>query len=163
MDLSIKNLRPQNFQWVMVGLFPNSNISGVNITYNGAAEYFPSSTKAETLAILTALIVCPLNSSINIFTDSQAAIDSFHKTKNLHSISPRRFNKVNNNILWSSIHHIIKQLKLTIKLHKVKAHSGNTFNDKADDLAKKGRTDSKVATKILHDHIPSQNLTLMWE
>lgn len=38
----------------------------------------PSATKAEILAIVTALIIAPSYSSITIFTDSQAAIDGFN-------------------------------------------------------------------------------------
>jgi ribonuclease HI len=109
-----------------------SNLTNTNISYNGSLKYFPSSTKAETMAILTVLIVCPELGNVIINTDSQAAIDSFHKSKNLHAMSPRRFNKINNNILWSTIHHIIDTLSIRVKLIKVKAHSGNKFNDLAD-------------------------------
>lgn len=70
-----------------------------NITHNGSLEYFPSSTKAETMAILTALIVAPERCDVNIYTDSQGAIDTFYKSSNLSAISPRRYNKINNNIL----------------------------------------------------------------
>jgi ribonuclease HI len=58
-----------------------SNLTNTNITHNGSLEYFPSSTKAETMAILTALLTRPYNGNINIFTDSQAAIDTFYKSK----------------------------------------------------------------------------------
>ncbi|PKK59217.1 ribonuclease H-like protein [Rhizophagus irregularis] len=137
------------------------NLSNVNITYNGSVKFFPSSTKAETIAILTALVVCPEHRNIIINTDSQAAIDAFYKSKNLHSISPRRFNKINNNILWSSIHYIIKTLSLHVRFVKVKAHSGNNFNDIADIQAKLGRT-QPIPTTILHDHLPNQTITLNW-
>lgn len=106
--------------------------SNTNVIYNDSIKNFSSSTKAETMAILTALLVCSVGSTVHIYTDSQAAIDSFYKFKNLHSISPHQFNKINNNILWSSIHYIIKDLKLLVKFHKFKAHSGNKFNDIAD-------------------------------
>ncbi|PKY59867.1 ribonuclease H-like protein [Rhizophagus irregularis] len=138
-----------------------SNLSNCNITYNGSLKFFPSSTKAETMAILTALVVCPEFGKITVYTDSQAAIDSYHKSKNLHTISPRRFNKINNNILWSSIHFIIKTLSLQVKLSKVKAHSGNQFNDIADIEAKLGRT-QPIPTTIIHDHLPNQTITLNW-
>jgi ribonuclease HI len=106
---------PMGYGWT------TSNLTGINVTYNGPLKYFPSSTKAETMAILTALLVCPpSNCSVNIYTDSQAGIDSFYKSKNLHSISPRRFNKINNNILWSSIHYIIKHLRLSVHFIKSK-------------------------------------------
>ncbi|CAB4435335.1 unnamed protein product [Rhizophagus irregularis] len=138
-----------------------SNLYNCNITYNGSLKFFPSSTKAETMAILTALVVCPEFGIVTVHTDSQAAIDSFHKSKNLYTISPRRFNKINNNILWSSIHLIIQTLSLKVKLLKVKAHSGNQFNDIADIQAKLGRT-QPVPTTIIHDHLPNQTITLNW-
>ncbi|PKY59553.1 hypothetical protein RhiirA4_515610 [Rhizophagus irregularis] len=138
-----------------------SNLFNCNITYNGSLQFFPSSTKAETMAILTALVVYPEFGKITVHTDSQAAIDSFHKSKNLHTISPRRFNKINNNILWSSIHFIIKTLSLQVKLLKVKAHSDNQFNDIADIQAKLGRT-QPTPTTIIHDHLPNQTVTLNW-
>ncbi|CAB4436858.1 unnamed protein product [Rhizophagus irregularis] len=146
---------PMGYGWT------TSNLANVNITYNGSLKFFPSSTKAETMALLTALSTCPNLGRITIYTDSQATIDSFHKTKNLHCTSPRRYNKVNNNILWSSIHYIIKELSLRIHLIKVKAHSGNAFNDIADVQAKLGRTQA-IPTVILHDHLPHQNITLNW-
>ncbi|CAB5181195.1 unnamed protein product [Rhizophagus irregularis] len=146
---------PMGYGWT------TSNLFNSNITYNGSLQFFPSSTKAETMAILTVLVVCPEFGKIIIHTDSQAAIDSFHKSKNLHTISPRRFNKINNNILWSSIHFIIKSLSLKVKLLKVKAHSGNQFNDIADIQAKLGRT-QPIPTTIIHDHLPNQTITLNW-
>ncbi|CAB4403686.1 unnamed protein product [Rhizophagus irregularis] len=146
---------PMGYGWT------TSNLANVNITYNGSLKFFPSSTKAETMALLTALSTCPNLGRITIYTDSQATIDSFHKTKNLHCTSPRRYNKVNNNILWSSIHYIIKELSLRVHLIKVKAHSGNAFNDIADVQAKLGRTQA-IPTVILHDHLPHQNITLNW-
>ncbi|PKK63668.1 hypothetical protein RhiirC2_788558 [Rhizophagus irregularis] len=138
-----------------------SNLTDVNINHNGSLEFFPSSTKAETMAILTALIVSPQNSSINIYTDSQAAIDTFHKSSNLISISSRRFNKINNNILWSTVHYIIDKLNLHITLYKVKAHSNNAFNDIADAQAKVGRL-HQTLTSINHRHLPSQMITTTW-
>ncbi|PKB97638.1 hypothetical protein RhiirA5_384511 [Rhizophagus irregularis] len=65
-----QNEFPMGYGWT------TANLTNTNIAYNGSLEYFPSSTKAKTMAILTALIVCPPNGVINIYTDSQAAIDS---------------------------------------------------------------------------------------
>ncbi|CAB5197258.1 hypothetical protein RhiirA5_433836 [Rhizophagus irregularis] len=138
-----------------------SNLINVNIMYNGSVRFFPSATKAETMAILTALIVCPEHGKIIINTDSQAAIDFFYKSKNLHSISLRRFNKINNNILWSLIHFIIKTLSLQVRFIKIKAHSGNNFNDIANIQAKLGHT-QPTPTTILHNHLPNQTITLNW-
>ncbi|PKY57557.1 hypothetical protein RhiirA4_478701, partial [Rhizophagus irregularis] len=48
-------------------------------------------------------------------------------------------------------------------LTKIKAHSGNNFNDIADALAKSGRFELS-ATSIAHNHIPTQTAsTLLWD
>ncbi|PKC05193.1 hypothetical protein RhiirA5_378822 [Rhizophagus irregularis] len=146
---------PMGYGWT------TSNLPNINFTYNGSLQYFPSSTKAETMAILTCLIVCPLFCNVHLFTDSQAAIDSFYKSRNLSSISLRRFNKINNNILWSTIYYLIRQLKLSVILIKVKAHSNDHFNDLADVQAKLGRL-QPIPTMINQDHLPNQTLTLKW-
>ncbi|PKY59655.1 hypothetical protein RhiirA4_482588 [Rhizophagus irregularis] len=147
---------PMGYGWTTSNLM-------VNLTHSGSLKFFPSSTKAEVMAILTALIVSPPKCDVFIYTDSQAAIDAFHKSKNLYSISPRWFNKINNNILWSAIHHIIEQLSLKVKFIKVsgKAHSGDHFNDQADALAKAERL-ILTPTTIKHNHLPIQTLTLEW-
>ncbi|PKY31494.1 hypothetical protein RhiirB3_449119 [Rhizophagus irregularis] len=151
----LSNEYPMGYGWT------TSNIENANITYSGSVKYFPSSTKAEIMAIHTALITCPPKCNVTIHTDSQAAIDAFHKSKNLHSISPRRFNKINNNILWSTIHQIINTLSLNVKFIKVKVHSGDLFNDIADALAKVGRV-VVSPTIIKHNNLPNQSLTIEW-
>ena len=40
---------------------------------------FPSSTKAETIAILTVLLTCSYSYTVDIFTDSAATITNFEK------------------------------------------------------------------------------------
>ncbi|CAB4431037.1 unnamed protein product [Rhizophagus irregularis] len=53
-------------------------------------------------------------------------------------MTPRRFQKINNSLLWQAILYIIKRLNLTLKFMKVQAHSGDKYNDMADALAKAG-------------------------
>jgi hypothetical protein len=43
-------------------------------TFKGATIFNPSSTKSETIAILTTLIAIPDESTVNIYTDSQNCI-----------------------------------------------------------------------------------------
>ncbi len=52
-----------------------------NYTFYAALSNNPSSTKAKTIAILTALITCPANAMVNIFTDLQYYINHFNKLK----------------------------------------------------------------------------------
>ncbi|CAB5168428.1 unnamed protein product [Rhizophagus irregularis] len=66
-----------------------SNIQNQDFSYCGSIEHFPSATKAEIMAILTALIILPGGSDVTIFTDSQAAISNFQKSAHLQYVSPR--------------------------------------------------------------------------
>ncbi|CAB4436715.1 unnamed protein product [Rhizophagus irregularis] len=138
-----------------------SNIMDFDLFYHGAIEHFPSSTKAEIMAILTALIILPPHSSVNIFTDFQAAIEGYKKSSQLHFISPRRYNKINYISLWSVIHDIIKKLSLKLTLIKVKAHSHSAYNDKADELAKVGRL-KPIPTAINSNASSTQSVSLVW-
>jgi hypothetical protein len=86
------------------------------------------------MAIMTALLTCPQNCLVSIYTDSQSSIQLLeNKTQYLNT---RKKFKIKNFSIISSIQHIIDTLSLKITLHKIKAHSGNGFNDLADNLAK---------------------------
>ncbi|PKY59552.1 hypothetical protein RhiirA4_482374 [Rhizophagus irregularis] len=138
-----------------------SNITDPMFYHCGSLEHFPSSTKAEIMAILTALLVAPHKSEVIIYTDSQAAISGFHKSANLQFISSRRFNKINYTSLWSTIHHIINKLDIRLQLIKVKAHSSCAYNDRADELAKLGRVKS-TPTSLKFNSILNFNISLKW-
>ncbi len=56
-----------------------------NVTFHAAISGNPSSTKAEIIAILTALITCPAHTIINIYTDSQYCVDHFDRLKHTSS------------------------------------------------------------------------------
>ncbi|GBB88117.1 hypothetical protein RclHR1_14630005 [Rhizophagus clarus] len=103
---------------------------------------FPSSTKAEALVIATALATCPPNTDITIKTDSKCVIDTFKYTQSRPS--PRRYLKINNYLIWKAIDKIISSNRLNVTLEKVKAHSNDFFNDKADSLAKEGSSSNHV-------------------
>ncbi|CAB4424299.1 unnamed protein product [Rhizophagus irregularis] len=108
-------------------------------TFKGSTIFFPSSFKSENLAILTILITLPTNSICTIYTDSQNCIDTYNTRLTTPTISPRKRLKQNNFLIWDLIFWLIHHHSLTIQLLKVKAHSNNLFNDKADALAKEGR------------------------
>jgi hypothetical protein len=77
------------------------------------------------------------------------------------NLSSRRFLKINNYFIWDAIKTIIKKLDLTLTLTKVKAHSGLPLNDKADELAAKGRVSSHYIN-INHKAL-SVPLTFNWD
>ncbi|GBB91969.1 hypothetical protein RclHR1_19460001 [Rhizophagus clarus] len=130
------------------------------ITFSGSCKHFPSSTKAEAYAICTALLICPSRSKVHIYTDSLCCINTFHTiTKRL--TTPRRQLKIPNHNIWFIIAKIIAVNSLTVQLHKVKAHSGNQNNDKADILAKAGFT-STHSIEINRKHLPN-NIQFIWD
>src|SRR6266540_4692685 len=71
----------------LVRTTPNVDIMGLgwinehdeSIRFLASATMWPSSTKAEILACLTALLTAPSHTKVTIHTDSMATIDSFHR------------------------------------------------------------------------------------
>ncbi|PKC12411.1 hypothetical protein RhiirA5_411879 [Rhizophagus irregularis] len=140
MVLSSENLVDTNtqmgFAWAEISDCYTDNVP--LIIFQGATAFNLSSTKAEIYAVVTALILCPNDSEITFYTDSQNVIDTYQKISNkLTSIQ-----KVlkNSNIAWRLIDHIIIDKNLSVTFFKVKAHSGNQFNDLSDELANSART-----------------------
>ncbi|CAB5203018.1 unnamed protein product [Rhizophagus irregularis] len=98
-----------------------------------------SSTRAELGAILSAILVLQTRQRVNIFTDSQAAINSINHTKiNLTNGKNkiRVWCKSNNHSIVSSIINLVDSKHLELKLTKIKGHSGIKDNEEADRVAK---------------------------
>ena len=113
--------------------------------FNASTKFFASSTRAESFAILTALIICPKESTVNIYTDSLNAIRTYD---NFLITSSRKNLKKNNMLVWHTIHHIVNTLNLKVRLHKIKAHTGIIFNDMADNLAKEASGSRNLAIEV---------------
>lgn len=112
------------------------------ISFHCATCMFPSSTRAEILAILTAILATPSNTALNIYTDSQAAIDGIHNViRNPLSAISERFKQCNF-VLLNIIKDLITSKGLMFTMHKVKGHSQNLWNDAADQLANHGRREA---------------------
>ena len=97
----------------------------------------------ELMAVLTLIIVLPKHSKVEIHTDSNNVITKFSKFRNI--ISFRKKLKEKNLLLWELLFEVIKRFDINVKFKKVKAHSGNIHNDKADSLAKSG-CDNNIVT-----------------
>ena len=114
--------------WVVIGYD--------DIEFSASAVSWPSSTKAEMLAYLTALFVTPYQARVTIYMDSAATIKGFDALMYYRHLSMHKKEKIPNFQIWSIIDHIIDSKQLTLNLVKVKAHSGDILNDQADRLAK---------------------------
>src|SRR5436189_242204 len=111
--------------------------------FNARAWGWPSSTRAEIIAILTTLLVVKNSSDIKIYTDSKNTVNIFNSYKQRYN-NYRSYIKLENQILWELIFKVIEMLDLNVTLYKVKAHSEDRWNDRADIEVKKGRTISKI-------------------
>jgi ribonuclease HI len=105
------------------------------LTFRGQVENFVSSTRAELMAILTAVYATPRDTKLNIYTDSQASIEAIsNAVKNSKKVQK----KFKNWTLLQSINEIIAVQNIEFNMFKVKAHSGIEYNEMADKLAKDG-------------------------
>ena len=108
----------------------------------GRIQGWFSSTRSELIAILVAMLISPNNSKVDIFTDSQAAIQAIKKSQKTESI--RSWCKAKNPSILGTIVKILKTKNIILQLHKVKAHTGNILNDLADKAAKKGSQEEEI-------------------
>ena len=83
-------------------------------------------------------LTCPINSSIRIITDSQAAIDGI--TNHFTIPTVRLYLKSTNSPILDAIQHSTTVKNLKVDYVKVKSHSGDSGNDLADDIAKSAIT-----------------------
>ena len=97
-----------------------------------------SSTKAELIAVLTAMLTAPEHSQVDIYLDSKAVIDKFKSlAKHVDTFKyVRNQLKDTYSLLWYMLFIIMETLDLKVVFHKVKALNDNKFNDMVDQIAK---------------------------
>ncbi|GET02938.1 ribonuclease H-like domain-containing protein [Rhizophagus clarus] len=122
--------------WSWVQIIPDAGYLNSIATYaHGTIRNWPSSTRAEAAAIYAALSVTPADSTVTIYTDSQAAIDGLQLCASSSYSNSRLFYKTTNFELWASIEHLVHTKSLVVFPVKVKGHDGNYWNEFADSLA----------------------------
>jgi len=84
----------------------------------------------------------PRKKQIEIYTDSNAAIRNI--SRGLEQACRSKTLKKKNAIWITKIRELIRTKNIQIELVKVKSHSKNRWNDKADSLAKKGATSKEI-------------------
>lgn len=108
----------------------------------GRIDCWPSSTRTELMAILEALLICPEESKVEIFTDSQAAIQAIKKSK--ETKKARDWIKQKNRSILKALTLVINTKRLELTFHKVKAHSGIKWNEQVDREAKEGARENSI-------------------
>ena len=112
------------------------------------------------LAIWAAILTIPKGKKLVIFTDSNAAIRNI--SKGLAYIDRNKVLKKKNALWVLKIIDIVKTKNIQIEWVKVKSHSKNRWNDKADSLAKKETLSKKIIfpEEVSHEEI---EYCLEWE
>ena len=144
-DASIKNLQTPNLQ-SSIGWICENDLS---IKFNAAIHPSPDSSRSELAAIISLLLVLPINSTITILIDNLIAIN------NLLNLSP---SKLIQNKNWDIIT-IINSIKLTKNISiiptKVKSHSNSSIHNQADLLAKQGSNKPILEISYIYFNLPT--------
>ena len=111
-------------------------------SHRGKLKKWFSSTQAELAACLIAVLIAPNEGVVEIRTDSLYAIVAI--SESLKNESTRRWLKVKNNSILQAIVKACKSKKVWLELIKVKAYSGDIYNDIVDQLAKEGAKGSSL-------------------
>jgi ribonuclease HI/uncharacterized protein YlaI len=151
-----------------IGWIIKNNNQKTIAEFKGETSLTPSSTKAELSAILSAISTINFNKKINIITDSQNAITNIKKrhqtllTKNTKEKKNQM--KTPNTLLIDTIIELLTIKNIKWKLTKIKGHSNNPGNDKADELATIDlSTTPKNNITIEEKEILSHKITLKWD
>jgi ribonuclease HI len=128
--------------------------------YSAEIKLWPSSYKAELIAILSAITTCPKMSTITIYTDSQSIISKYNKLIQSPP-TPNRQYSYNYWPIWHILLNFITAYQIQVHLQKVTAHSNNTFNNIADKLAK--NPNQPHILTILHNNIYNPSYYLYYD
>ncbi|GBB88007.1 hypothetical protein RclHR1_14510004 [Rhizophagus clarus] len=124
---------------------------------------WPSSTRAEAAAIYAALSVTPADSTVTIYTDSQAAIDGLKLCASSSYSNSRLFYKTTNFELWASIERLIHTKSLAVFPVKVKGHDGNYWNEFADSLANSAHHSDMAPLLPVNAYTSSHSVRLVYD
>jgi ribonuclease HI len=137
------------FAWIQ------THPSSPRLTFQASSSKWPSAYKTELMAVLTAIIVCPSNCQVDIFTDCQSLINKFQEIANYRYTNRRNILKDSHSYLCCIIYETIILLKLTVNFHKVPAHSDNPDNNQAHAFASQAYQFSGVhLTDVPTIHLP---------
>ncbi len=145
------NIDAMGFGWVLV--------NNEAIEFSASAVLWPSSTKAEILAVLTALMVILVKAQVTIYSDSATTIAGLDKIDEMMNLSIRKRAKIQNYQLWMTIAHLIDIKRLSIHMIKVRAHSGDRLNERADKIAK-AAIFSASHLQVNYLNLPGHNLEM---
>jgi ribonuclease HI/endonuclease/exonuclease/phosphatase family metal-dependent hydrolase len=157
-DGSVRNISTEQCSmgigWIQI--YNNSPIQN----YSAQILNWPSSYKAELIAILSAICTCPRNSNIDIYTDSQSVTSKYSKLTSSTLPSNKTYS-YNYWPIWHTILNLIKSYSYKLTFHKVTAHSDNIFNNLANNLAQQHQ--NSFTLLFNHNNIYNPSFSLQYE
>ncbi|GBB83920.1 hypothetical protein RclHR1_10590002 [Rhizophagus clarus] len=150
--------------WSWVQIIHDAGYLNSVATYaHGTIRHWPSSTRAEVAAIFAALSVSPVDSTISIYTDLQAAVDGLRLCASSSYTNSRLYYKTTNFELWASIECSIRAKRLTVFPVKVKGHAGNYWNEFANSLANSAHHSDDAIFLSMAIFTSSHNVCLVYD
>ena len=102
-------------------------------TFQIGIQDWPLALKAELVAIITIILILPINQKVSIYTDCKGIITGFNKLSRTDPrMTHKRLLKKNNWILWIKLIELAKIKDINITFIKSKAYSEDQFNNLID-------------------------------
>ncbi len=89
-------------------------------------------------AVLSIIEQLPHNAKVSVSLDSQSVIDHLRLILNNRNRFDKYLLTYPNYHLWAQLSSLLHDKNIVLDLIKIKAHSDNEFNNRADELAKRG-------------------------
>lgn len=112
-NLNTHKTTNMGFGWINIDRTDNNPL----YTFYGSTILTPSSTKAESFTILTAVLACPYNSDVSIYTDSMNCINTFRRVNDCLT-SIRQVLKIHQ--IWRVIKHLVNKKSINLSFTKSK-------------------------------------------
>ncbi|GES83790.1 ribonuclease H-like domain-containing protein [Rhizophagus clarus] len=150
--------------WSWVQIIHDAGYLNSVATYaHGTIRNWPSSTRAEAAPIYAALSVSLADSTISIYTDSQAAIDGLRLCASSAYTNSHLYCKTTNFELWASIEHFIHAKRFMIYPVKVKGHDENYWNEFADSLTSSAHHSDDAFLLPVADYTSMHHIRLTYD
>src|ERR1044071_6468121 len=148
----------------MTFAFLQTNPRSREVSFQGCIENWPSSTRAELAAVVSAVLVSPPNCAVIINTDSNSIISHFNEISTNFHVSPRYIMKETDNLLWTILREVLQINNITLTFQKVRAHSGDLYNEKVDKLSKAAHNNQDINILMVNaSQFDTMNVLPKWK